>query len=216
MVILNIPVPASLPAGEIIAAEVTADEYMAHYAETFHEWVRGNIIKMSPVSERHDLLTIYLRLMLDTYFALKPAGCVRNAPFVMRLESADTFREPDIQVILNNNPGDLTTTAMVGPADICIEVVSPESSTRDYGDKFVQYEEAGVREYWIIDPARQRCDFNRLGDEGVYVEFEPDEKGNYQTPLLPELVLYVPTLWADRLPTSIETVQAVQAMINSD
>ncbi len=57
-------------------------------------------------------------------------------------------------------------------ADICIEIVSPESVTRDYGDKFVEYEKAGVQEYGIIDPNRTSCHFK----------------------------LHVPTLWQDELP----------------
>lgn len=64
----------------------------------------------------------------------------------------DTVREPDVQVILDNYPGEFTEIGMIGPADICIEIVSPESVTRDRGEKFSEYEQAGVTEYWIIDP----------------------------------------------------------------
>jgi Uma2 family endonuclease len=213
MAVLTIPAPATLPAGEIIATNITAEDYLAEYAETFHEWVRGTVIQMSPVSERHDLLAIYLRLILDTYFDLRPIGRARNAPFVMRLEAAGAFREPDIQVILHENPGELTATAMIGPADICIEIVSLESATRDYGEKFVQYEAAGVREYWIIDPLRRDVRFSRRQTDDLYTTIQPDESGQHQTPLLPGLKLHIPTLWSDVLPTRIETVQAVQAML---
>ncbi len=210
---LTVSVPAVLPAGEIIAGGISAEDYLAQYAETYHEWVKGNVIKMSPISEQHDLLTVYLRLMLDTYFDLKSTGCARNAPFVMRLESAGAFREPDIQIILKENPGQLTDTAMIGPADVCIEIVSPESASRDYGDKFVQYEAAGVREYWIIDPLRADARFYRQGEDALYASIQLDEDGSYRTPLLPGLAIHVPTLWRDELPTRIETVQTVQSMV---
>ncbi|NDJ77991.1 MAG: Uma2 family endonuclease [Chloroflexi bacterium] len=201
------------PTGDIVATGVSAEDYMQQYAATFHEWVQGVVIKMSPVSELHDVLTIYLRILLDTYFSLKPIGQVRNAPFVMQMDAIDRFREPDLQVILHDNPGQLTATAMLGPADICIEVVSAKSVKRDYGEKFAEYEAAGVREYWVIDPQRQRSQFNRLTEAGHYTLVAPDDDDHYTTPLLPRLALHVPTLWAEKLPNVIDVVAAVQAMV---
>jgi Uma2 family endonuclease len=209
---LTFPAPATLPAGEIVATDVPAETYLERYAETFHEWVRGVVIEMSPVSGRHDELTAYFRYLLDTYFAFNPIGRLRSAPFVMRLETGESFREPDIQVILDTNPGELTETAMIGPADICIEVVSPESAKRDYGDKFVEYEQAGVREYWLVDPLRQVCHFYRLQEPGLYAPIPLTETDAYTTPLLPRLVLEVPALWRETLPTTVETMDAVRAM----
>jgi Uma2 family endonuclease len=205
--------PVTLPAGEVIAIGVSVEDYMAHYAESFHEWVRGAVVKMSPISEQHDQLTAYFRHLFDIYFELNPVGRVRSAPFVMRLETAEISREPDLQVILNSNPGQLTPTAMIGPADICIEVVSPESGARDYGEKFEEYEKAGVREYWIIDPLRQEANFHRLQTTGLYARGHLDDQDNHRTPLLPRLALHVPTLWADPLPGVLATGQAVQAML---
>ncbi len=214
-VALTIDRDITLPAGQIVAVNVSADEFMARYAETHHEWVRGMVLRMSPASLIHDALTSYLRKLLEAYFDLNPVGKVVSEPFVMRLEAAGSFREPDLQVILRDNPGELTDTAMIGPADICIEVVSPESVARDYGDKFAEYEKAGVREYWIIDPLRQRVQFNRL-DGDVYSAVALDENARYHTPLLPRLVVHVPTLWKDDLPGFFAIGQAVQAMFDAE
>ncbi len=93
-----------LPAGEIVAVDVSAEAYLELYAETFHEWAEGVVIKMSPASRRHTLLTQYLIQWLNGYFALNPAGKMFNAPFVMRLDAIERLREPDVQVILNENP----------------------------------------------------------------------------------------------------------------
>ena len=168
------PVPTEqesvrVPSGEIVATDVSAEEYMQHYAADFHEWVKGTVIKMSPVSLKHLAnLTEYLNFLLAAYFALRPIGKLINQPFVMRVDATESRREPDLQIVLEDNPGELSETAMIGAADICIEVVSKESTARDYGDKFDEYEQGGVREYWIIDPIRQECRFNRLNDAGVY------------------------------------------------
>lgn len=214
--VLTIEAATTLPSGQIVAVNVSADEYMKQYAETHHEWAEGVVIKMTPVSLDHDALTSYLRMLLAAYFELKSIGRVIGEPFVMQLETIQRFREPDLQVILNSNPGTLTDNAMIGPADICIEVVSPESVARDYGDKFAEYEEAGVREYWIIDPIRQRAQFNRLDEAGVYAAVSPDSSGQYHTPLLPKLILHVPTLWQEKLPGLFAIGQAVQDMLRSE
>ncbi len=216
MATLTTPLTTTIPAGRIVATGITYDDYMAHYAEQFHEWVKGSIIRMSPVSGQHDDLTAYLRLLFDAYFSLNPVGRTRSAPFVMRIPDHDIAREPDVQVILHTNPGDLTDTAMIGAADICIEVVSPESATRDFGDKFIEYEKVGVRDYWVIDPLRHEAHFHRLQDSGLYARVQPDDAGHFHTPLLPRLTLHVPTLWTDPLPNAIETVAAVQTMLADD
>ena len=210
MAIQTLALPLTPPAGEIVAAEVSAEEYMAQYAEHHHEWVKGAVIKMTPESLRHALIIKYLLRLLDAYFSLNPIGTVLDEPFVMRLE--ESFREPDLQVILTTNPGQLTETAMIGPADICIEVVSPESAPRDYGDKLIEYEKAGVQEYWIIDPLRQRCDFNRRGEADVYRLMRPDDQGLCRTSLLPQFTLHVPTLWEPDLPDFFAIGKAVQDM----
>lgn len=102
---------------------------------------------------------------------------------------------------------------MDGPADICVEVVSPGSVGIDYGEKLEEYEAGGVREYWIIDPQRRRGSFNRLNDETLYADVTPKADTVYTTPLLPQLQLHVPTLWQDDLPDYGAVWQAVQAML---
>jgi len=160
--------------------------------------------------DTHYFLETYLANFLKAYFTIKPIGIIRKAAFLMRLDE-DLWREPDIQVILGDNQQNLKSTYMDGAADICIEVVSPESDARDHGDKFTEYEKYGVKEYWIIDPVRKQATFHRLSDEKIYQRQETSEY--YQTPLLPGLHLHVPTLWQSPLSDIIQTVKAVQEML---
>lgn len=191
---------------------VSFDEYMEHYAHDFYEWVDGELIPMSPQSYVHFKLIAYLFDVLRAYLDLRAIGEVIIAPFVMKLEATGSGREPDLQIILKTNPGQRTETAMIGPADICIEVVSQESVTRDYGDKLQEYEKAGVREYWLFDPARRAALFYRLNDEGVYNLMAVEDQ-HYRTPLLPGLVIHIPTLWQEELPGIMTIVEVVRAML---
>jgi Uma2 family endonuclease len=215
MVEAKILMPRTLPAGEIIAMDVSEDEYMELYAENFCEWVDGVVIKMSPVSLKHDQLIDYLRDLLKAYFALKPIGQVIGAPFVMRIKEPKSRREPDLQVILKDNPGMLHKTYMDGAADICIEVISPGTESTDYGDKFKEYEEGGVGEYWIIDPIREECHFYRLTEKQLYKSQPIDGDDYYTSPLLPKFKLHVPTLWQEELPNFYQVAEAVKTMIGN-
>ena len=197
---------------------VSFEDYLINYAADYYECVSGELNRMAPVSLQHDNLSYYLRQLLETYLELRPIGRVVSAPFVQHLSAIDSSREPDLQVILNTNPGNLTSTYMDGPADICIEVVSTESTARDYGSKFDEYERGAVQEYWIIDPLRRECRFHRLhdiGSERRYQQVEVDTQGNYITPLLPQFALHSPTLWNDVLPGPLSVIDAVRAMLNS-
>ena len=102
---------------------------------------------------------------------------------------------------------------MIGPADICIEVVSKESVKRDYGMKFEEYEMSGVKEYWLIDPLRAMAQIYRLNDTGVYILQTLDADGDYRTPLLPQFALHVLTLWAEPLPDYVAVLRSVEAML---
>lgn len=200
------------PSGELVAENIPWETYLADYEGHF-EWVKGYVVQMSPVQERHYNLTAFLLMLFKAYFAFRPTGKVMGAPFVMQLDAVDAGRQPDLQIILNRNPGQLTSSAMIGPADICIEIVSPASIVADYMEKFREYEAAGVQEYWIIDPLRQVSDFHRLNAAGKYDALKAGARGYYTTPLLPDFKFYVPALWAAELPNIVAIVAMVQQMV---
>jgi Uma2 family endonuclease len=197
--------------GEIVADNVSEEEYMEKYAENFCEWVNGVVIKMSPVHIDHDALFRFLIRLFEMYFALKPVGQFVVAPFVMWMNTKSR-REPDLQIILNQHLDRLKPTYIEGAADICIEIVSPGSVEIDYGKKFKEYEQAGVGEYWILDPLRQDALFYRRNDQNVFQRHNTDADGSYATPLLPQFTLHVPTLWHDPLPDAVEVGEMVKWM----
>jgi len=191
---------------------ISGDDYLEHYAHLRYEWVKGELIQLSPVSRTQDQYLHYLRKLIEAYFEFNPIGEVIGDGFVMEVELIDSKREPDLMIILHTNPGQLTETRMIGAADVCIEIVSDESVVRDYNDKLIEYQLAGVKEYWIFDPKRQEQRFLRANDQGRFVQQGLDENGNYRTPLLPQLIIHTPTLWQQTLPKMSQIVEMVRAM----
>lgn len=188
---------------------VSVEDYLQYYADKRYEWVKGELIEMSPVLLVHELLVIYLKQLLTTYFALHPniKGMVVGDPFTMHLPNTPSYRQPDIQVILGDNMQNLTEQGMMGACDICIEVTSLGTTNVDYGEKFLEYEQGGVREYWIVDPLRHVARFNRLSDEGVYESQSVYKQSMYKTPLLPYFAIQTDILWITPLPDPITILE---------
>ena len=63
-----------------------------------------------------------------------------------------TYLEPDI--ILVCDPGKMKEKGCYGASDFVAEIVSPSTQSRDYFLKLNKYQDAGVKEYWILDIRR--------------------------------------------------------------
>src|SRR5262245_5139716 len=175
----------------VVAFNVSLEDYMEYYAADHCEWVEGVVIRVSPSEIKHVKLIYYFHQLFEAYFEQRPIGKIISQPFVMRLPKfPNRRREPDLFVVLNTNQNELKNTYMDGPADICIEIVSEDSVERDHDEKFQEYEQGGVPEYWIVDHLRQEARFYRRNNEGHYEPQAIDAEGNYRTTALPGLVVH--------------------------
>jgi len=161
--------------------------------DTPAEWVDGEIIMVTPVSNEHQDIVDFLTSILRTFVETRRLGRVLSAPFQMKL--ARSGREPDLLFIANEHLDRLKEAFLDGPADLVVEVVSPESAGRDRGEKFYEYEAAGIPEYWLIDPVRQQSEFYQLDETGRYHLVPPDAEGIYHSRVLPGFRLRITWLW---------------------
>jgi Uma2 family endonuclease len=172
------------------------DEYLAWAGEhQFVEWVDGEVVAMSPTSLAHQELVGFLFFVLKAYVEQRNLGRVLTAPFAMKLTAARRGREPDILFVARAREHLLKPTHLDGPADVIVEIVSPESTGRDRGEKFVEYEAAGVQEYWLIDPERQQAEFYQLGTDGHYRLAALTADGRFVSPIINGFWLRVEWLW---------------------
>ena len=97
----------------------------------------------------------YLHVEISNYLRKKGSSCkVYPAPFAVKLhEDRKTIVEPDISVICDRNK--LTDQGCTGAPDWIIEIVSPGNSSHDYIRKLNLYADAGVSEYWIVNPIKK-------------------------------------------------------------
>ena len=119
------------------------------------ELIDGQIYDMAPPSRKHQDILSFLHLAIGNYIAGSNGECkVYPAPFAVFLFADDTkYLEPDISVICDLNK--LDDRGCNGAPDWVVEIVSPSSRVMDYYTKLSLYREAGVREYWVVDPMKQ-------------------------------------------------------------
>lgn len=133
---------------------MTYEEYLDWYdrdAGRRGEWVDGEAVEFVTTSSRHQQVTIFLLNVLGVYLDLRPVGRLFSQTFELRTREG-AAREPDILVVLNEHLDQVEDVRVRGAADLVVEIVSPDSVTRDRRDKLAEYAAAGVPEYWLVDP----------------------------------------------------------------
>lgn len=173
--------------------KMTYKEFLDWAEDSHAEWVNGSVIYMSPASLKHQMIVDFLNRVISFFVEKHQLGIILSSPFQMKL--ADSGREPDLIFVSQKNLGRLKATFLDGPADLVIEVISPESTSRDRGEKYFEYEEAGIREYWLIDPLRSHAEFYQLNEIGRFNLVEEGNQGTYPSREINGFELELKWLW---------------------
>lgn len=134
----------------------TEDDYYKLPEDVRAELIDGQFYDMSAPGRIHQNILSELHLTIGQYIRAKGGPCeIYPAPFAVKLfDDRKTIVEPDISVICD--PDRLTDRGCTGAPDWIIEIVSPGNPGHDYVRKLNLYMDAGVREYWIVDPASRQ------------------------------------------------------------
>jgi len=197
-------------ARQITHQKMTYEEFLAWANEdTLAEWVDGEVMMYSPASNRHQDLARFLTSVLGIYVETHSLGVIRPAPFQMKLERSG--REPDLLFVAQEHRERLKETYLDGPADLVVEIVSPESVGRDRGEKFNEYAQGGVPEYWLIDPQARWAEFYHLKSGHYRPAFSGDE-GVYRSDALSGFWLKVEWLWQETLPKVLDVLRELRVL----
>lgn len=134
----------------------TEEDYYALPEDIRAELIDGQFYYMSTPSRIHQEILGFLFKKISNYIDFKKGNCrVYPTPFAVKLfeDNDKTIVEPDISVICN--PDKLTDRGCTGAPDWIIEIISPSTASHDYIRKLNLYADAGVQEYWIVDPAKK-------------------------------------------------------------
>ena len=139
-------------------------EYLALDSIRLVEFSSGRIEVLPMPSDSHQsivgfLYTVFLAFLQPT------GGAVRFAPLRLRLWPGK-IREPDLMLLRDANDPRRQDAYWTG-ADLVVEVISEDDPGRDLVTKRFEYAQAGIPEYWIVDPRTQTVAVLRL-EEGAY------------------------------------------------
>uniref|UniRef100_UPI00405738E7 Uma2 family endonuclease n=1 Tax=Agathobacter sp. TaxID=2021311 RepID=UPI00405738E7 len=136
--------------------EYTIEDYFALPEGERAELIDGRIYDMAAPHVLHQAIAGELDAVFRAYIRSKKGQCVSFGTNVdVQLESDDkTIVQPDVLVVCDRNK--FQQGRIVGVPDLIIEIISPSTAKRDRTIKLAKYMEAGVREYWIIDPQKKR------------------------------------------------------------
>lgn len=157
---------------------------------------------MSPVNDEHDDLDTWLITLVRQFIEARSLGVIRHNMFV-RLPRRR--RVPDLMFIAERNRHRIRRTFIDGPPDLVIEIVSPDSQNRDRREKYLEYEAAGVREYWVIDPLSQTLDVYALRGRKYRPLVARD--GKFESRVLPGFYLRPEWLFGGRRPKVAEVLK---------
>ncbi len=189
--------------------KLSYEEFLQRYDEdTQAEWVDGEVVLLSPASNRHQDLVRFLTVILNVYVERHDLGVIRPAPFQMKVGLSG--REPDLLFVTKEHLERLKESYLDGPADLVIEIISPESRLRDRGEKLAEYELAGVREYWLLDPEEKRADFYVLSSDGRYDRRRPQPDGRYRSGVLAGLEIDTNWFWSTPLPPVLRVLKELK------
>ena len=176
--------------------EYTYADYLKFDFEEMVELIRGKIFRMSPAPKSyHQEIDGNLYLIIGNY--LKDKKCkVYFAPFDVVLpinhktkNKSTTVVQPDLCIICDLSKID--EAGCFGAPDFVAEIISKSTSKKDMNDKYSVYQEAGVKEYWIIFPKEEIINCYVLED-GLYRLNKAYAKGDVASlQLFPDLTFEV-------------------------
>jgi len=176
------------------------------------EWVDGEVILKMAVEENHDEIQRLIAIVIEQMARRRKLGKVRGPEFTTRMKLAKKTvrRDPDVMFVATANVPRLLPTYVDGPADLVVEIVSAESEFRDFNEKYFEYQEAGVREYWIVNPLGKTMHlFVRDAGTNEFVRREPNTDGRFCSVVIDGLWFHPDDLFAVERPDVVMLLRKI-------
>lgn len=147
--------------------EYILEDYYALPDERRVELIDGVIYDMSSPLFVHQIIAGEIYGQVREYIGKHKGKCVPAiAPVDVQLDCDNkTMVQPDVIIICDR--GKIRGFGIYGAPDFVLEVLSPSTRKKDLTLKLSKYIEAGVREYWVIDPKKRLLITYDFSEEGL-------------------------------------------------
>lgn len=136
--------------------EYRIQDYFAVPEDIRVELIDGVFYDMAAPTFDHQKIAGEIYRQISNYIMDNNGKCEAGiAPIDVQLDCDDkTMVQPDVLILCNNEK--ILKGRVFGAPDFVLEVISPSTKRKDYFKKLEKYENAGVREYWILDPYKKQ------------------------------------------------------------
>lgn len=174
------------------------------------EWVDGEVIVPMATSIKHAQIVRFLLTLIYLFCLRRKLGEVLGENAQVRFAELKRRRTPDIMFVAHERRHLFRETFFDGAPDLVVEIVSPDSVARDWREKYLDYQEAGVREYWVIDPLSEQVEAYALNAQNQYERIK-EQEGKIASRVLSGFTLKPAWLWQDDLPNPIDVLTEFDA-----
>lgn len=159
-----------------------------------YELFEGDLIITPSPNTAHQNAIGNLFRLLSLYVESHNLGKVFVAPFDVYFDE-ETVVEPDILFVAKDRLHIIDEQKVNGAPDVVIEITSPTTEQRDRGFKFKRYAQEGVKEYWIVDPAKKTVEVYQLGAKGFELFASYTATNEVRSPYFSLLRFNVQEVW---------------------
>lgn len=159
------------------------ERFLALPEGTACQLIAGELVMSPAPIPLHQAVILELSIQMALFVKKEKAGRVFTSPIDVRLNERSIF-QPDILFISKEKANLIGERMIEGPPDLVAEVLSPSSAYHDLRTKFRAYEQAGVQEYWIVDPERKSVEVFVSSGSKFQLRQEAEGEGAVQSVLL--------------------------------
>ncbi|MCL2411274.1 MAG: Uma2 family endonuclease [Treponema sp.] len=188
---------SSLPKGDKLLTYADYKTWDLAEGERF-EIIYGEAFAMSAPNAKHQEILGDIFSQFYNYLRGKPCK-VYPAPFDVRLfykedENDDTVVQPDITIICDEKKRG--SEGCRGAPDLVVEILSPSNTAIEMQRKLKLYQDAGVREYWIVDPESKAVNVYRF-QQGAIMFFTYGKDTAVPVGIFPDLNVVLEQMFAE-------------------
>lgn len=175
--------------------DFTVEDYAALPEGAPFQLINGKLVYMSSPKKNHQQVSMNLAVSIGAFVKNNKLGKVFHAPFDVHLDKQNIY-QPDL-LFVSKERQDIIEDWVKGAPDFVIEILSWSTKLKDEGEKMESYGKFGVREYWLVDPAKQWVEVYQNNDGKLVLKEKFEKTGTLHSLTIEGLSLQLSNIFEE-------------------